>query len=238
MKKLSPVLSVALLLGLLTTTASAHGVYFANRLDEKALVLGEGPLDDAYKPEMVKSVQGIDVEGKPLQIAVHNDENHISIKPADNLGISVVNFEYGYFTRDSAGKMHAFKRFEEVENAAKTTHAIKYNVHYWHAKVKPQAVDAYIQIVPAVNPLTLHKGDTYQVQVLKEGKPFAKAPIIPDVLNDLTHEITTDEEGKATLTVSANGNNVVGVEVGFPTENEHVQDKYFSSLSFIIYPED
>ena len=50
----------------------------------------------------------------------------------------------------------------------KGTHAIKYDVHYWNAK-QNHFVDknAFIQIVPSVNPLTLRKGDTYEIKCLK-----------------------------------------------------------------------
>ncbi len=85
--------------------------------------------------------------------------------------------------------------------------------------------------------MTLKKGDTYEIQVLKEGKPYANAPLIKDVINDLTSESQADANGKATVTVSANGLNVVGVEVGFPTQIKGEQNKYFSALSFIINPE-
>ena len=44
--------------GCVCSSVDAHGVFFANRLDEQALVLGEGPVDDAYSPEMVKSIIG------------------------------------------------------------------------------------------------------------------------------------------------------------------------------------
>ena len=57
----------------------------------------------------------------------------------------------------------------EVPGAVKSTHAIKYDVHYWNAKAKPFVdKDAFIQIIPtSVNPLTLRKGDTYEIQVVE-----------------------------------------------------------------------
>ena len=47
-----------------------------------------------------------------------------------------------------------------------------------------------------------------------------------------------DENGKATVAVTADGLNVVGVEVAFPTQNKGEQNKYFSALSFLISPEE
>ena len=126
---------------------------------------------------------------------------------------------------------------KDVPNAVKSTHAVKYNVNYWNAAVKPERLNMPIEIVPSVNPLTLRKGDTYEIQVFKDGMPYANAPLIKDVLNDLTNESQADAQGKAMVTVAANGVNVVGVEVAFPTETKGEQTKYFSSLSFTIQPE-
>lgn len=230
------VVSVLAFMGM-ASVAMAHGVYFADRLDQKRLVLGEGPLDNAYQPSMLKKLSGVDVRGHGTLIKQLPAQHYVAVEPSDDLGISLAVFDYGYFTRDQAGKMHAFKQFHEVPHAKNTIHAMKYNVHYWHIDAKPQKLNAYIEIVPSVNPLGLHKGDRYEIQVFKDGQPFANAPIIPDVINDLTHEIKADSQGRATLTVNANGLNVVGVEVALPNKDKRIKDKYFSSLSFTIYPD-
>ncbi len=219
------------------SAVSAHGVFIANRFDQKALVLGEGPTDNAYKPSCVTSVEGYDKAFKSMDVGVKEYSDHISIIPQDQMGVTVTFFDYGFFTKDKDGKMH-MAPFAEVPDAVKTTHAIKWNVNYWSPDVKPGGIyNVPIQIVPSVNPLTLRKGDTYQIRVYKDGKPYANAPLIKDVINDLTNESTADENGYATITVSANGLNVVGVEVAGEKEDEHTTPKYFSSLSFIIEPE-
>lgn len=236
-KILASLFAVGLAAGCVCSSVDAHGVFFANRTDEKVLVLGEGPVDNAYSVDMVKNITGYDVQGKQIPVQVVKHEKNVAVVPSDNLGITVTDFDYGYWTKNSDGK-YVNKIFKEVPGATKSTHAIKYDVHYWNAEAKPlNNKDAFIQIIPSVNPLTLRKGDTYEIQVLKEGKPYANAPLIKDVINDLTNESQADANGKATVTVSANGLNVVGVEVGFPTQTEGIQDKYFSALSFIINPE-
>ena len=225
-KILASLFAVGLAAGCVCSSVDAHGVFFANRLDEKALVLGEGPVDDAYSPEMVKSIIGLDNNGMVIPVQVIKHEKNVVVVPNDKLGITVTDFDYGYWTKDKDGKT-VHKPISEVPGAQKSTHAIKYDVHYWNAEAKPfNNKDAFIQIIPSVNPLTLRKGDTYEIQVLKDGKPYANAPLIQ-----------ADANGKATVTVSANGLNVVGVEVGFPTQTKGEQNKYFSALSFIINPE-
>ena len=172
----------------------------------------------------------------PVQVIKH--EKNVAIVPPADLGVTVTNFDYGYWTKTKDGKM-IHKPITEVPGAVKSTHAIKYDVHYWNAQAKPFVdKDAFIQIIPSVNPLTLRKGDTYEIQVLKDGKPYANAPLIKDLINDLTGESKADENGKATVAVTADGLNVVGVEVAFPTQNKGEQNKYFSALSFLISPEE
>ncbi len=118
-------------------------------------------------------------------------------------------------------------------------HAIKYDVHYWNAQAKPFVdKNAFIQIVPSVNPLTLRKGDTYETKCLKMVNHMRMHLLSKDLVNDLTGEAKADENGKATVAVTADGLNVVGVEVAFPTQNKGEQNKYFSALSFLISPEE
>lgn len=240
-KLVRKITGLALTLGITVSigaAVSAHGVYFDDRLDTPTLVLGEGPYDNAYQPSMVTALDGYSVTGAPMTVDVKKHASNITIQKSDTLGRTVTFFDYGHFTKDASGTMHAFKTFTEVPNAVKTTHAIKYNIHYWQPETIPTAIDNVpIQIIPSVNPLTLRKGDTFTIQVLKDGKPYSHAPLIGDVINDLTNESEADEHGRATLTVHANGLNVIGVEVALPTDDPHTQNKYFSSLSFIIDPE-
>lgn len=240
MKKSKMMRACFALLGaaMMATTVSAHGVFFADRTDMPTLVLGEGPVDNAYSPSMVTKIDAYDVMYNPMMIKEIPQEKNVAIEAPKELGTTVTFFDYGFFTKDKDGVMHAHQSIQDVPNAVKSTHAIKYNVNYWNPDVMPvQIANVPIQIVPSVNPLKLRKGDTYEIQVFKDGKPYANAPLIKDVINDLTNESTADENGKAMVTVSANGLNVVGVEVAMPTDDSRIQNKYFSSLSFTIQPE-
>ena len=206
-------------------------------LTRKPFVLGEGPTDNAHNPSCVKAVEAYDKNFDAMNVETVNYEDHISIIPTDELGVTVTFLIMVSSTKDSSGKMHQAP-FAEVADAVKTTHAIKWNINYWSPDVKPGGIyNVPIQIVPQVNPLTLRKGDTYRIRVYKDGKPYANGALIKDVINDLTNESTADADGYATVTVSANGLNVVGVEVAGEKEDEHTTPKYFSSLSFIIDPE-
>ena len=78
-KLLASLFAVGLAAGCVCSSVDAHGVFFANRLDEKALVLGEGPVDDAYSPEMVKGIVGLDNNGMVIPLQVIKHEKNVAI---------------------------------------------------------------------------------------------------------------------------------------------------------------
>ena len=234
-KILAAALGAAIGLSMMAASTDAHGVFFANRVDTKALVLGEGPLDNAYDPACVQRIDAYDVNFQPTTVERVDGEKNITIVPGDDLGVTATFFDYGYFAKTTDGKVIPTRDYSNIENLMSVTYAYKYNVHYWSDKVRPAGLyNVPIQIVPMVNPLTLRRGDTLNLRIYKDGKPYANAPVIADVLGNLTAETQADADGFVSVRVANNGLNVIGVEVGFPTDNPNVTMKIFSSLSFIL----
>lgn len=225
----------------LINPAEAHGVWFANRLDEVQLVLGEGYKDNAYSPAMVKQLYGYDADYKNVIVNKIDHKNYITIQPAKNLSVAVVFFDYGYWSNGNDGKWHN-STMDKVKGSTIGTHAIKYSVNYLKSVDKVQAINNIpLQIVPLKDPTKLKVGDLLPVQVLYEGKPYPYAEIIPDVVNHHTVGMKTDKDGKAMVPVANGSINVIGIEKAFPYKNKTskaTQDKIFSSLSFTTYPED
>ena len=56
MRKLLVLMLSGTLTGLVSQAVSAHGIWITNRVDQKQIVLGEGPLDNGYQPECVKQL--------------------------------------------------------------------------------------------------------------------------------------------------------------------------------------
>ena len=236
MKKfLAAALGAALGLGMYAAPADAHGVYFANRLDQKALVLGEGPLDNVYDPACALGIDAYDVNFAPTTVERVDYSDHIAVVPSDQLGVTATFFDYGYFAKTADGQVIPTRDYSGIENLVSVTHARKYNVHYWSDAVKPGGLyNVPIQIVPSVNPLTLRRGDTLELRIYKDGQPYANAPVIADVIGNLGAVTQADANGYVSVRVANNGLNVVGVEVGLPTGDANVTEKVFSSLSFIL----
>ena len=185
-KLLAAALGAFVGLGMYAAPTDAHGVFYANRLDQKALVLGEGPLDNAYDPACVQRIDAYDVNFEPTTVERVDAGNHVTIVPGDDLGVTATFFDYGYFAKTTDGQVIPTRDYASVENLKAVTYARKYNVHYWNAAVKPGGLyNVPIQIVPAVNPLTLRRGDALRLRIYKDGQPYANAPVIADVLGDL-----------------------------------------------------
>lgn len=219
----------------------AHGVWFAPRLDQMQLVLGEGYKDNAYDPRNVTSLTGFNAAYQERPLSAINGGNHITIRPAEDIAVAVVHFDYGYWTKGADGKTH-HAAMSEVPGATAGTHAIKYAVSYLRPvkKVKP-IPNLPFQIVPLKDPSALKVGDLLPVQVLHHGAPMPDVEIFPDVINHHTLTIKTDKRGKATVLVANGSTNVIGLELvktHWQPDGKATQDKIFSSLSFIIYPEE
>ena len=228
-------LGAALGLGMYAAPADAHGVYFANRFDQKALVLGEGPIENAYNPACALGIDAYDVDFMPTTVERVDYDDHIAVVPSDRRGVTATFFDYGYFAKTTDGKVIPTRDYSNIENLVSVTHARKYNVHYWSEAVKPGGLyNVPIQIVPRVNPLTLRRGDTLELRIYKDGQPYANAPVIADVIGNLGAVTQADANGYVSVRVANNGLNVVGVEVGLPTGDANVTEKVFSSLSFIL----
>ena len=226
---------------LFPSTASAHGVWFASRLDKTQLVLGEGFKDNAYDPKMVTYMQGYDSKYNKVAVEAIDGTDHITINPTENTSVVTVGFDYGYWSNDKEGTWHNVP-MDQIEGSTVGTHAIKYSVNYLGSVDQVKALDDIpYQFVPSVDPTKLNVGDKFTVQLLHNGKPMANTDIIPDVVNHHTVTMKTDANGKAEVTVSNGGINVIGMELAVPYEGKDkkaTQSKVFTSLSFTNYPEE
>ena len=92
-------LGAAMGLSLYAAPTDAHGVFYANRLDQKALVLGEGPLDNAYDPACVQRIDAYDVNFQPTTVERVDTDKNVLIVPGEDLGVTATFFDYGYFAR-------------------------------------------------------------------------------------------------------------------------------------------
>ena len=232
-------LALSLMMALsVSQVASAHGVWVATRLDKAQIVLGEGPLDNAYESSMVKSVQGYDAKYNKTTVKVTKASDHVTLNPSEKTAVIGIKFDYGYWSQGADGKFQHVPK-TELKDAKMGMQTLKYNVSYLSAVSKVKAVpNMEYQIVPQSDPTKLKVGDKLKVQVVdKNKKPVAGAEIIPDLINHYTDTIETDAKGMATITIQNATVNVIAAEFDVPyTAKDKKADKISvcATLSFTV----
>ena len=202
--------------------AQAHGIWFAQRSNQLALIYGVGADDSDMVKRLpkVKSVTGYDETGKevPTQFApngplvVVNTEN----KPA----IVAAILDNGLWSKTPDGKWHN-KGKDEVPDATISEHTFKYTVHLRRLNVAPPVLPAHkLQIVPLANPLPDRWARHSRSGVLYEGKPVQGASVQADYVTDPDSEpVKTGADGTATIKVRNQGLNVVAAIFATPPAN-------------------
>ncbi len=232
-------LSVLALTALLTAQASAHGIWFAERSKQLALIYGVGAddLDAVLRLPKIGSVSGfdedwdsVDVELKvsgPL-VLVTSDDYPVAVSAVLNNGIW-----------STTGEGHWIgKGRDEVPNAILSEETIKYAVHLrGPLRAVPHIPTQILQIVPVGDTFPLMMGEKQTYQVLYKGKPVAGALVKNDFVNDPDAEPTvSDSEGKVTFPIRNQGLNVIVATYDGPTDRPKIIDKYeyLSTLSFVM----
>ncbi|OCG07492.1 hypothetical protein A9G13_04440 [Gilliamella sp. wkB178] len=240
MRKIFVFILTGSLVGMVSQTVSAHGIWIANRVDQKQIVLGEGPLDNGYKAENIKQINAYTSDWSAISIQHKAHSNYVTVEPTDKTAVVTIAFDYGYWSKNAQGK-YVNLPMDKVAGATNGTHAIKYSVNYLASVNQPKMIENIpLQIVPKVDPTKLKRGDNLPITVYKDGKPLADTPVIIDVVSNLDKTIKTDAKGEASITVPNQGLNIIGVEIGFPIKDSKLatQDKFFTTLTFTLMPEE
>jgi nickel transport protein len=227
--------SAALLFG--CVTASAHGIWTAERWGETGIVYGHGAEDGAYDPAKVKAVRAIDKTGKVVDAKAIAGDKRAVIEAADDAAILLVDFSNGFYSKGADGKWVA-KPKDEVSGATEAGDNWKHNVtiRHLHGEAVPALPAQPLQIVPLANPTELAAGDMFKVRVLYDGKPLAGVVITPDYVNASEASLgKTDANGVAEVLIRNEGLNVIAVSHAAPFADLSKADtvNHFATLSFV-----
>ncbi|HBY37881.1 MAG: DUF4198 domain-containing protein [Pseudomonadota bacterium] len=232
-------LGVLALTALISAQATAHGIYFAERAKQLAVVYGVGAddLDTVARLPKFGAVNGfdedwdsVDVELTPSGplLLVTSDDYPVAVSAVLNNGIW-----------SNTGEGHWIgKGRDELPDAILSEETIKYAVHLRGPLRKVPALDDQVlQIVPVGDSFPLMLGEMQTYQVLHKGKPVAGALVKNDFVNDPDAEpVVSDKNGKITLPIRNQGLNVVVATFDAPTDRPKIIDKYelLATLSFVL----
>lgn len=227
--------------------AQAHGIWFAQRGKQLAMIYGVGAddLDMVRRLPKVKSVQGFDAEWNPVA-ATLQPAGIVPIvdSEAPITAVSAV-LDNGIWSKDKNGEYHQMG-LDQMPDAIVSERTIKYAVHLIGLGDRPEgftALDANIpvmpdqrlQIIPVGGKIAGDIGKPLTVKVLFDGKPIQGAAIHTDFVNDPDQApLKTDAKGMVTFPVRNQGLNVIGATYRGPSEEPKLYRdvEYFATLSF------
>jgi nickel transport protein len=237
--KLSP---LALALGAtmaMPLAADAHGIWFAQRAKQLALVYGVGAddLDTVKRMPLIENVTAYDADYQPIKAAARAAGPIVLIDADAQPTLVAAILQNGVWSRIGDGEFEK-KTLDEMPGATVSEKTVKYAVTIQGPLTKPiPALPGQdLQIVP-VGPIPAMLGNPLKYQVLYMGKPLAGARMINDMVNDPdAKEQMTGADGTLTMPVRNQGLNVIRAVYDGPTDapTKYKKIEHTATLAFTL----
>jgi hypothetical protein len=224
----------------MTVPADAHGIWFAQRARQLALIYGVGAddLDAVKRLPLIKSVTGYDADWGPVNASLRAAGAIPVVDSDEPVAAVAAIMDYGLWSKTPDGEWHNKGR-DEVPNATLAEHNWKYAVHLTQVPTRqvPLFAGHTLQLVPVGTNIPQKMGEPIKVRAYYKGQPIAGASIMADYVNDPDEvPVKTAGDGTATIKVRNQGINVLmAIYVG-PADDKAKVDhqEYRASLSFVL----
>jgi nickel transport protein len=242
MKRINKLVTLAALVASIgaATTAEAHGIWFAQRATQLALLYGVGAddLDVVKRYPLVSSIAGYDADGKPVPTSLQVDGRLLLVNVENQPAIVAAVLDNGTWSKTPDGKWHKQGK-DEQPTAVISEKNTKYAVHIRGALTRPLTAlpGQILQIIPVGGTLPALLGQPMKVQVLYKGKPIAGAKVMHDWINDPDQTpAVTGADGTVTLAVRNQGLNVLAAIFNSPSEEptKYNHLEHLATLSFVL----
>lgn len=219
--------------------ADAHGIWFASRAKQLAIIYGIGAddLETVKRLPLIENVSAYDADYQPIKAATRVSGPVVLVDTDAQPTIATAIMPYGIWSRVGDGEFEK-KTLQEMPNATVSTKNVKYATTILGplSKPIPALATQTLQIVP-VGPIPELLGSPLKYQVLFNGKPLAGARMINDMINDPdAKEQKTGADGTLTLPVRNQGLNVIRAVYDGPTDQptQYKQIEHTATLSFTL----
>lgn len=219
--------------------ANAHGIWFAQRAKQIAIVYGIGAddLQSVKRQPNMESVQAWDADLNPIGAQLRTDGSLVILDTDAPPTIVSAVLQNGTWSKLPDGEFVKKPR-DEVPNSVKSETTIKYAVSIQGPLTKPVPLipAQALQIVP-VGAIPAMLGAPLTYRVTFKGKPVAGATVINDMVNDPdAKEVPTNADGTVTFPVRNQGLNVIRAVYISPTDNPTKIDRYehTATLAFTL----
>jgi nickel transport protein len=242
MKKMTKLLAatVAVTGAMATTAAQAHGIWFAQRATQLAMIYGVGAddLDAVKRLPLVTHVAAYDSVGETVPTRLEANGPLLLVDTTEQPAIVTAAMDNGIWTKTPDGKWHK-KGKDEVPDAVVAEHTYKYGVHL-RTPLKgalPLFPAQRLQIVPVSVPMPQTLGEPVKLRVLFDGKPVAGVSVLQDYVNDPDGApAKTAADGTVTVKVRNQGMNVIAAIFEGPSEEpaKTFKTEHLATLSFVL----
>ena len=205
------------------------------------LSLGHDDREDGYPPAKLVGLIAVDRDGtvRPLSPEDSTSAPFWSIPADPGLTMLAVSYRGGQSGQRADGRWVEGPRGTDPE-VLRVGRYDKSLLAILSPEADPtKAPPTRLQLRPAVNPLTLSRGDRLRVQLLLDGEPVPGIPIMADYAGnaDIRHA-TTDAAGWAEITVQNQGLNVIAAMLVEPAAGDPEIDfvENLATLSFALRP--
>lgn len=221
------------------SAAEAHGLWFAQRGGQLALIYGLGAddLDVVKRIPNIEGVKAFDSNFEPIEASIRA-AGPIVVTDTDAAATVVTAvLQGGVFSRKSGGDWERGGR-DEMPDAERAERTKKYAVTLQAPLEKPLVAlpGQTLQIIP-VDPIAANSGSRMTFKVLFEGKPVAGVGLINDLVNDPDAEpVKTTADGTASLVVRNQGLNVLRAVFHGPSDDKARYDsiEHTATLAFTL----
>ena len=223
-----------------STNAQAHGIWFAQRSTQLALIYGVGAddLDSVKRLPLIKSVAAYDSDWKAVPTKLRPAGPLLLVDSDSAPTVVTAVLDNGTWSKTPDGEWHK-KGKDELPNAVTSEKTMKYAVVIRGplSTPLPALPDQVLQVVPVDASLPVLLGKPLKLRVLFNGKPIAGAQVQSDYVNDPDNEgVKSAADGTVTITVRNQGLNVVAATYDGPTDNPAKASKieHRATLSFVL----
>ncbi|WP_454280358.1 DUF4198 domain-containing protein [Sphingomonas sp. Marseille-Q8236] len=229
----------AAILALGTSAVDAHGIWFAQRARQTAMIYGIGAddLDMVKRLPLVESVSAFDASYKPVPVKLRTAGPIILVDADEQPTLLAAVLQNGIWSRRGNDEFEKKGR-DEMPDATLSEKTVKYAVSIQGPLDKPiPALPTQIlQIVPD-GPLPTVLGQPLRYRVLFHGKPVAGVRMIKDMVNDPdAKEVLTGADGTVTMPVRNQGLNVIRAVYNGPTDDPKRYDhiEHTATLAYTL----
>jgi nickel transport protein len=224
----------------ISVQSQAHGIWFAQRARQLALIYGVGSedLDMVKRMPLLNTTTGYDADWKPVPTRLRV-AGPIPVVDSDAPTAAVAaSMDYGLWSKTADGEWFNKGR-DEVPGAILAERTFKYAVHLAQPLKQPVPLleGHRLQVVPVGTDIPLEIGKPFSVKVFFEGKPLAGANVVTDFVNDPDMPpLKTGADGVATFRMRNQGLNVIAAMIVGKSDQpkKYDQIEYRATLTFIL----